>query len=222
MNKGLSILLWLLLTGCMTPSGSSSSTTGCTSDLYCEDHDPCTANVCEEDGSCTFTPTPGAPCTNDMFDACWTNEVCNEDGTCGGGEATPAGTECNDADPCTLDDLCDGNGFCQPGELVAEIDEPCRTCVCSPDWGMDCTPIFGPPECACMLYGKIQYVDSFPDVKVKVVTSFEDIAVKEVTSFPDKPGEWEIVNSFPDIKVQIVDSFEDYTIKYVDSFPGCD
>lgn len=70
------------------------------------------------------------------------------------------------------------------------------------------------------LYGKIQVVSSFPDVKVQVVTSFPDVKVKKVSSFPDKCGEWQMVDSFPDTKVQFVDSFPDVKIQYVDSFPG--
>ncbi len=73
----------------------------------------------------------------------------------------------------------------------------------------------------CKLYGKIKYVESFPDVKVKVVESFPDIKVKIVSSFPDAPGKWKIVDSFPDYKVKLVESFPDYKIKFVDSFPGC-
>ncbi len=68
--------------------------------------------------------------------------------------------------------------------------------------------------------GRIQYVDSFPDYKVKAVDSFEDLAVQIVTSFPDAPGKWQIVDSFPDYKIQMVDSFPDFTVKFVDSFPG--
>ena len=70
------------------------------------------------------------------------------------------------------------------------------------------------------LYGKIQFVDSFPDIKVEVVDSFADLEVKIVKSFPDHCGEWQIVDSFPDIKVQIVKSFGDIKIKFVGSFPG--
>nr|WP_243394697.1 hypothetical protein [Leptospira adleri] len=70
------------------------------------------------------------------------------------------------------------------------------------------------------LYGKIQIVTSFPDVKVQEVTSFPDLKVQKVTSFPDSCGKWEIVNSFPDTKVQIVTSFPDIKIQYVTSFPG--
>jgi hypothetical protein len=40
------------------------------------------------------------------------------------------------------------------------------------------------------LYGKIKFVDSFPDLKVKVVEAFPDLKVKMVTAFPDKCGLW--------------------------------
>ncbi len=70
------------------------------------------------------------------------------------------------------------------------------------------------------LYGKIQFVESFPDLTVQVVESFPDLKVKIVNSFPDNCGEWQIVDSFPDIKVQIVESFADIKIKFVESFPG--
>jgi hypothetical protein len=70
------------------------------------------------------------------------------------------------------------------------------------------------------LFGKIQFVDSFPDIKIQVVDSFPDLKVKIVESFPNECGEWQIVDSFPDVKVQIVESFPDLKIKFVDSFPG--
>ena len=70
------------------------------------------------------------------------------------------------------------------------------------------------------LYGKIQFVESFPDLTVQVVESFPDLKVKIVNSFPDDCGEWQIVDSFPDIKVKIVESFGDIKIKFVESFPG--
>ncbi len=70
------------------------------------------------------------------------------------------------------------------------------------------------------LYGKIQEVSSFPDVKVQVVSSFPDVKVKKVSSFPDSCGKWQMVTSFPDTKVQFVTSFPDVKIQYVDSFPG--
>ena len=70
------------------------------------------------------------------------------------------------------------------------------------------------------LYGKIQIVTSFPDIKVQEVTAFPDVKVQKVNSFPDKCGQWQIVTSFPDTKVQIVKSFPDVKVQYVDSFPG--
>ncbi len=70
------------------------------------------------------------------------------------------------------------------------------------------------------LYGKIKFVESFPDVKIKFVQSFPDIKVKFVTSFLDKCGEWQVVESFPDLKVQVVESFPDIKVKIVESFPG--
>jgi hypothetical protein len=70
------------------------------------------------------------------------------------------------------------------------------------------------------LWGKIQIVDSFPDLKVQVVTAFPDLKVKVVDSFPDDCGEWKMVDSFPDLKIQFVTSFPDIKIQYVESFPG--
>ncbi len=73
----------------------------------------------------------------------------------------------------------------------------------------------------CELFGKIKFVDKFPDVKVKVVEHFPDIKVKVVDNFPDKSGKWKIVETFPDFKVKLVNNFPNYTIKFVDNFPGC-
>lgn len=70
------------------------------------------------------------------------------------------------------------------------------------------------------LYGKVQIVNSFPDIKVQIVDSFEDLDIKIVESFPDHCGKVKIVESFPDVKVQIVESFPDLKVKIVESFPG--
>jgi hypothetical protein len=78
-------------------------------------------------------------------------------------------------------------------------------------------------DCTCngfKLYGKVQFVDAFPDLKVQVVDAFPDLKVKVVDAFPDECGEWEVVDAFPDIKIQIVDAFPDIKIQYVDAFPG--
>lgn len=70
------------------------------------------------------------------------------------------------------------------------------------------------------LYGKIQIVTAFPDVKVQEVTAFPDVKVQKVTAFPDKCGKWQIVTAFPDTKVQFVTAFPDVKIQYVTAFPG--
>ncbi len=70
------------------------------------------------------------------------------------------------------------------------------------------------------LYGKVQFVRSFPDIKIQYVSSFPDIKVKFVSSFADDCGEWQEVSSFPDFKVQIVSSFPDLKVQKVSSFPG--
>lgn len=70
------------------------------------------------------------------------------------------------------------------------------------------------------LYGDVQVVESFPDLKVQIVDNFPDLKVQVVESFPDDCGQWKFVESFPDVKIQFVDSFPDIKIQYVDSFPG--
>lgn len=70
------------------------------------------------------------------------------------------------------------------------------------------------------LYGDIQIVDAFPDIKVQVVDAFPDLNVKWVDAFPDDCGEWKSVDAFPDVKIQFVDAFPDIKVKFVDAFPG--
>ena len=70
------------------------------------------------------------------------------------------------------------------------------------------------------IYGRIQYVDRFPDYTVQVVGASEDLAVQEVASFPNHPGQWQIVDSYPDYRIQISDASYDFKVRFVDSFPG--
>lgn len=81
----------------------------------------------------------------------------------------------------------------------------------------------GDEPCSCNgieLYGRVQFVESFPDLKIQLVESFPDIRVQFVDSFANDCGEWQIVESFPDFKVQVVESFPDLKVKLVDAFPG--
>ena len=78
-------------------------------------------------------------------------------------------------------------------------------------------------DCTCKgkkLYGKIKFVENFPDLKVKFVENFPDLKVKLVQHFPDHCGEWQIVENFPDLKIQIVENFPDIEVKLVENFPG--
>jgi hypothetical protein len=68
--------------------------------------------------------------------------------------------------------------------------------------------------------GRIQFVESFGDYKVKAVEDSPDLRVQIVENVPDAPGKWQVVNSFPDYKIQLVDSLPDFTIQYVNSLPG--
>jgi hypothetical protein len=70
------------------------------------------------------------------------------------------------------------------------------------------------------LFGKIQVVKAFPDLKVQIVTAFPDLKVQKVDAFPDKCGQWKMVDAFPDLKIQFVDAFPDLKIQYVNAFPG--
>lgn len=70
------------------------------------------------------------------------------------------------------------------------------------------------------LYGRVQIVNAFPDLKVQVVNAFPDLKVLVVKAFPDECGKWQMVDNFPDLKVQMVDAFPDLKIQYVDAFPG--
>jgi hypothetical protein len=79
----------------------------------------------------------------------------------------------------------------------------------------------GKPE-KCKLFGKIKYVQHFPDVKIQIVEHFPDIKVHVVEHFPDGPGKWQMVEHFPDYEVQIVEHFPDYKVKFVEHFPSCD
>ncbi len=70
------------------------------------------------------------------------------------------------------------------------------------------------------LYGKVQIVDYFPDIKVQIVDYFPDLKVQKVDYFPNSCGKWQFVDYFPDIKIQFVDYFPDVKIQFVDYFPG--
>ena len=85
---------------------------------------------------------------------------------------------------------------------------------------IDTAPVLPDTVDVGKIYGRIQFVEHFPDYKVKVVEHFPDLKVQVVEHFPDAAGKWQIVDKFPDYKIQLVEHFPDFTIKYVDHFPG--
>ncbi|MEO8558308.1 MAG: hypothetical protein ABI439_04550 [Rhodospirillales bacterium] len=70
------------------------------------------------------------------------------------------------------------------------------------------------------LYGKVQKVTAFADIKVQLVTAFPDLKVQLVTAFPDACGKWQYVTAFPDLTVEIVTAFPDVKVEIVTAFPG--
>ena len=70
------------------------------------------------------------------------------------------------------------------------------------------------------LFGKVQVVKAFPDLKVQVVEAFPDLKVQRVDAFPDKCGKWQMVDAFPELKIQYVEAFPDLKIQRVKAFPG--
>lgn len=70
------------------------------------------------------------------------------------------------------------------------------------------------------LYGKVEFVSSYADIKIQYVSSYGDIKVKMVDSYPNECGKWQSVSSYGDFKVQVVDSYPDIKVQLVDSYPG--
>jgi hypothetical protein len=70
------------------------------------------------------------------------------------------------------------------------------------------------------LYGKVQIVDVFPDLKIQAVNSSPDLRVRIVENNPEQCGEWQIVQAFPNYKVKFVEAFPDLKVQFVNSFPG--
>jgi hypothetical protein len=123
---------------------------GCTSDLECNDTNPCTTDVCGSDGECLNLPntnecSDGDPCT--LGDVCALG-VCAGvlDPACLGCQSN---AECDDGNPCTTDS-CDESGACLQVSNTAPCNDgnPCTTAdTCA---GSVCqgTPVPGCEPCA--------------------------------------------------------------------------
>ncbi len=72
----------------------------------------------------------------------------------------------------------------------------------------------GAPQ-AQQVFGRIQVVDHFPDVRVRVVQGIADMEVRVVDAFPNRQGRWQFVDHFPDFRVQFVQHHADFTVRLV-------
>lgn len=65
------------------------------------------------------------------------------------------------------------------------------------------------------VFGRIQVVDHFPDVRVRVVRGIADMEVRVVDALPNRQGRWQFVDHFPDFRVQFVQHHADFTVRLV-------
>jgi len=64
-------------------------------------------------------------------------------------------------------------------------------------------------------YGRIQFVSSFPDYRVRIVELNGDYRVRIIHSTAYHEGLWEIVNRFADYRIQLVETGEDFTVEFI-------
>lgn len=116
----------------------------------CDDGNPCTTDACAG-GSCSFAPTPGAPCNDG--NACTSGESCSMSGACGGGASVtcpmstdpcmatscdavlgcvmtprPPGADCGSSG--CIARTCNASGFCVPRDTCPGLDVCCEDEVC--------------------------------------------------------------------------------------------
>jgi hypothetical protein len=85
-------------------------------------------------------------------------------------------------------------------------------------------PYLAPKEaCTCnghLLQGKVKFVTSGEDIKIKYVPYYADIKVQMLTLTPQKCGEWQEVTSGENLRVKVVNSGEDLKVEKVSLNPG--
>lgn len=65
------------------------------------------------------------------------------------------------------------------------------------------------------VFGRIQVVDHFPDVRVRAVQGIADMEVRVVDALANRQGRWQFVDHFPDFRVQFVQHHADFTVRLV-------
>jgi len=91
--------------------------------LNCDDHNPCTNDVCTPPGVCAHVARADGT-------GCGDGNVCNGVETCHGGVCVP-GTplQCNDGNDCSID-TCDPLAGCQHAPVICDDGNPCTRDVC--------------------------------------------------------------------------------------------
>lgn len=102
--------------------------------LDCDDHDPCTDDLCLADIGCVHIPI--ASCTACAYTEDCSPQLCHH-AFCIGGQcqyfAREAGTSCSDGDVCNGREVCAGNGVCvSEGPLFCDDHNPCTDDHCDP------------------------------------------------------------------------------------------
>ena len=70
------------------------------------------------------------------------------------------------------------------------------------------------------LYGKIQFVENWGDIKIQIVENCPDMKIKFVDNWADGCGKFQVVDNWPELKVQIVNNWGDIKVKIVENWPG--
>lgn len=84
---------------------------------------------------------------------------------------------------------------------------------------MATNPKIDKEKCTCNghpLYGRVQVVETAPDLRVEVVDVAPDVEVQVVDWTPRRCGEWQFVDVAPDIRVEFVDCAPDIRVQFVE------
>ena len=143
--------------------------TSCTSASDCDDNDPCTLDVCEDEGgTCAYFASPIAGCESDF-----STYECKEDSDCalfleGQGSCASAlcdsaenvcyvtvlaeGDPCDDGDTCTTGDQCNAEGDCiGGGPADCDDGDACTTEECVEGEGCQYTDVVCNDDDACTI-----------------------------------------------------------------------
>jgi len=82
-------------------------------------------------------------------------------------------------------------------------------------------PFFLISQKGCEVFGKIEFVESGENYKVKILDKGSDLKIRLVSFEANSKGKWELVNSGANYKLKIVDFGEDFSVEEVDFGEGC-